>query len=419
MNSRLGRFFRLAVALATGAAGTALASEATPNLPPTEAVVRALRDAPLVQAARGQIAAEEAQRQRLEAGPHEWTVRVGGQQRRTQPAGSPNERYPEWNAALERPLRLPGKGAVDARLGAQGVALAETGYGDALHEASRQLLQRWFDWLRETAGARQWAQQVTLLDQQAKAVRRRQALGDAARLESVQADAALAQAESQLAQARVRQQNAVEELRRRYPGLPLAEPESIAEPAPVDGLADDWIAAVLEHNHEWALARGEAERAQLIAERSRRDRLPDPTVGLQFSRERSGEENVVGAYVSIPLPGDARRASSDASAAHAAVAGHQAEAVRQRVSVEAASLVNAAGAATASWQAARSAAERQTRSADMLARAYQLGEGNLNDLLAARRLANEAQLAARQQQLDALYLRYRLLLDTHRLWDID
>ncbi len=55
----------------------------------------------------------------------------------------------------------------------------------------------------------------------------------------------------------------------------------------------------------------------------------------------------------------------------------------------------------------------------MLARAYQLGEGSLNDLLAARRLANEAQLAAHQQQLDALYLRYRLLLDTHRLWDLD
>ena len=72
------------------------------------------------------------------------------------------------------------------------------------------------------------------------------------------------------------------------------------------------------------------------------------------------------------------------------------------MTVEAASLVNAARAATASWQAARSAAERQTRSADMLARAYQLGEGSLNDLLAARRLANEAQLAAHQQQLDAL-----------------
>ena len=55
----------------------------------------------------------------------------------------------------------------------------------------------------------------------------------------------------------------------------------------------------------------------------------------------------------------------------------------------------------------------------MTARAYQLGEGSLNDLLTARRLANEAQLAARLSQLDALELRYRLLLDAHRIWDLD
>jgi outer membrane protein TolC len=55
----------------------------------------------------------------------------------------------------------------------------------------------------------------------------------------------------------------------------------------------------------------------------------------------------------------------------------------------------------------------------MTARAYQLGEGSLSDLLTARRLANEAQLASRLAQLDALELRYRLLLDAHRLWDLD
>ena len=43
--------------------------------------------------------------------------------------------------------------------------------------------------------------------------------------------------------------------------------------------------------------------------------------------------------------------------------------------------------------------------------ANEFGEGSLNDLLTARRLANEAQLAARLSQLDALELRYRLLLD--------
>jgi len=55
----------------------------------------------------------------------------------------------------------------------------------------------------------------------------------------------------------------------------------------------------------------------------------------------------------------------------------------------------------------------------MTARAYQLGEGSQNDLLAARRLANEAQLSARLLQLDALELHYRLRLDAHQLWDLD
>jgi outer membrane protein TolC len=55
----------------------------------------------------------------------------------------------------------------------------------------------------------------------------------------------------------------------------------------------------------------------------------------------------------------------------------------------------------------------------MTARAYQLGEGSLNDLLTARRFANEAQLMAKLLQLEALELGYRLRLDAHQLWDLD
>ncbi len=40
-------------------------------------------------------------------------------------------------------------------------------------------------------------------------------------------------------------------------------------------------------------------------------------------------------------------------------------------------------------------------------------------LQAARRMANQAQLAARLFQLEALELRYRLLLDAHQLWVMD
>lgn len=396
-----------------------LAGAAEPGLPADDIVARVLRAKPSVQAADSQIEVEQANRSRLEAGPYEWSVRLGAQQRRANPTSGPDERFNEWNAALERAVRLPGKSAIDTELGSAGVSLAETARGDALHEASRQLLKAWFVWLKESAAARQWAAQVALLDKQATATRRRQELGDAARLEAVQAEAALAQAEAQLSQARVRQGSAAEDLRRRYPGLPLNEPASLADPTPLEGSAGEWIAAVLEHSHELAMARGEVRQTRLVASRSSRDRLPDPTFGLQVARERAGEDQIVGAYVSIPLPGGARRATADATRAQAAAADRRESAVEQKIGAEAATLYQSAHAAYATWQAARSAAERQGRAAEMTARAYQLGEGSLNDLLAARRLANEAELAARLLHLEALELHYRLRLDTHRLWDLD
>ena len=397
----------------------AQAGEAQPNLPPDAIVARILGANPTVQAAASQVQVEEANRTRLEAGNYEWNIRLGSQQRRSTPSTSLEERFNEWNAALERPLRLPGKGALDAELGAAGVSLAETAEGDARHENSRALLKAWFVWLRENAAASQWTAQVALLDQQAKAMQRRQQLGDAARLESIQTQAALAQATAQNTQAEVRQRTAAEALRRRFPGLPLTEPGPIAEPAAITGSATEWLDAMLEHNHELGLAQGETRMAQLAAGRSSRDRIPDPTVGLHISSERGGEDRIVGAYVSIPLPGGARRATADATLAQANTATYREMAVRQKATAEAAELYQSAHAARATWQSSRDAAADLSRAADMTARAYQLGEGSLNDLLAARRLANEAQLSARLLQLEALELRYRLLLDAHQLWVFD
>jgi outer membrane protein, heavy metal efflux system len=413
---KIGRFLLLT---ATVSSFGAVAAEPTPNLPPTEVVARVLRANPTVQAAAGQVRVEEANRDRLEAGPYEWNVRFGAHQRRVYPSGGPDERYNEWNAQLERPLRLPGKSSADTELGALGVAIAETGQGDALHETSRALLKYWFVWLKESAAAAQWNEQFALLERQTRAVQRRQQLGDAARLEAVQAEAALAQAEAQLAQARARQTTAGEDLRRRFPGLPLNEPGNIAEPQPIAGSESEWLEAILEHSHELGVARGETRRAQIAAGRAGSDRLPDPTVGVQMARERGGEEHVLGAYIAIPLPGGARHAVASAALAEADVANRREAAATQKTTAEAAALYHSARAALTSWNASRSAAERLSRAADMTARAYQLGEGNLNDLLAARRLANEAQLAARLSQLDALELRYRLLLDAHQLWDLD
>jgi outer membrane protein TolC len=49
-------------------------------------------------------------------------------------------------------------------------------------------------------------------------------------------------------------------------------------------------------------------------------------------------------------------------------------------------------------------------------RAYALGAANLAEVIAARRMALEAELAATLARLDAAEARYRLMLDAHELW---
>jgi hypothetical protein len=58
------------------------------------------------------------------------------------------------------------------------------------------------------------------------------------------------------------------------------------------------------------------------------------------------------------------------------------------------------------------------RNEEKIARAYTLGEMNLNDLLLALRQGMEARLAAGLARLDAAETHYRLLLDTHQLWPL-
>jgi outer membrane protein TolC len=83
-----------------------------------------------------------------------------------------------------------------------------------------------------------------------------------------------------------------------------------------------------------------------------------------------------------------------------------------------ASLQHLAAARTAqlSWHAHDDAARRLLIAAEGLARAYQLGEGSLADVLSARRQANDQQLALTQAAVDAWLLRHRVELEAGALW---
>lgn len=399
--------------------GLSLAARAAdyPDLPDAATARRVIERHPSVLAARANLRLEEANRQQLQAGPHETVLRLSGQQRTVRT--TPGQRFGEWDVGLERAFRLPGKASLDAALGEQGVVQARLMLGDALHEAARGLLKAWFAWLREASQVRLWEEQTRLLEQQLAAVDSRIRVGDAPRLERLAAQAALAQAQAGLAQSRFQARAAATELERRFPGLTLPDPPVLGESQAVEHDAATWRQRVLDHNHELAVARAESVRSRLAVARAEADRVPDPSVGMRVARERGGEEDILGLTLSIPFGGAARTYAVDGAQAQAEMAAQREAAVAARLSAEAENLFHAARAAHASALSASQAASQLEDAARLAARAYALGEGTLADVLTARRLALDARRAATLAVIDAQEARYRLLLDSHRLWPID
>lgn len=386
-----------------------------PDLPPLNVVTVVMANSPQVKAAEAGIDLEQANARRLSAGPYEFNAKLGTRQRTVDNEGNFNE----WEAGLERGLRLPGKARIDQQLGAQGVRQARLALGDALHESGRSLLRYWFTWLQEHAQVKQWQEQTAVLKQQLTIVNKRIAAGDAPALERSLSEAALAQAVYALKQAELRAQMAATDLKQRYPGLALPDSPVFVEPEPLQEELDDWRTRILEHNHELALMRGEVGRAQLHLNRSSADRAPDPTVGLNTTSERGGAEQVTGLFLSIPLPGEARAAAQSAALAQSSIAAQNEAETLRRLNAEIINTYASAASAYESWQSARTAADGMQRNAELMSRAYTLGEAGLNEVLITRRQAQESNLAAVLAQLGSREARYRLMLDAHLLWPLD
>lgn len=405
--------------LLTPAWGAPLPMPYPADLPPAALVARILDTHPDVLAAGENLGAEEARRERRRAGPHEWNVRLTQQQRSVR--GIPDQRYAETALGLERSLRLPGKARLDAALGDESVRGARMAQEDMRHETARRLLADWFEWRRAHITRNEWLQQRDLLARQAAAVGRREQLGDAPRLERLQAQAALAQAEAQLSQAQEALTTLEARLPLEYPGLTLSlqtEPAPGMLP-PLAGDGETWTAEVLNHNHALSLARSESARARLEAARSDAERLPDPTLGIQLARERAGEERILGVSLSIPLPGAGRQADVATTGALARAAAQKEAALLRRLQGEARGVYQHYLGSRAAWQRQAQAAEALEASARITEKAWSLGEGSLSDTLQARRLAHEARLAERLAALEARESQLRLLVDAHRLWGDD
>lgn len=388
-----------------------------PLLPPAASVVQVLTQWPQVRAADAGIAAAQAHSQRLQAGPHEWSLKAA-LQRRSDAAGA---RFAEQELGLETALRWPGKAQADRQLGELGVRAGELARGDAWHEAARSLLTDWFDALREARTADLLAAQARLAVQQLEVVQKRVKAGEVARLDVLAAQADQARTDAAAAQAQARAQSLARTLARRYPGLPSLPPASAigqALPDPLAPSVQDWVTRILADNHELELAEALAQQARQRAGRSALEQRADPTLGVRATRERNGQEQVLGVYVSLPLGGAGRQADVALALAEAGRAQQHLAQTRLAVETEAWRAATAAQESRATWQRLDAACESIQRSADLQARAYSLGETALTEVLQARRGALEAALVAETARLEALQSHARLLLDTHQLWAV-
>ena len=397
--------------------GIASAAELNhPDLPPTAQVVSALNQHLLVLNAESGLKMELANQRKWDSGNYEFNLRIGTSQRSIV---NTRQKLKEWDVALERPLRLFNKVGIDENIGAAGVARAEFALGDARHEASRALLKLWFTWQREQTQATLWQHQVDILKQQAQMTEKRVRAGDAPKLELNQAQAVAAQAGVAWNQARLRAQLAGNDLSRQFPTIQLPEKLPLATPQPIEHDFSYWQALMLDDNHELGMAQEQNHVQQLLAQRSRADQIPDPTVGMRYSHEMGGNEKVAGVYLSVPLSFGHRSATAEGVAQQAAISDDQTAFVKHRLERDIYATHTQAVRSFETWQQAHDAALAMRSNAELIAKAYRLGESSLSDRLTAQRFALESSLTENLAQLDANEARYRLELDAHRLWALD
>ncbi|WP_414901719.1 TolC family protein [Sphingomonas flavalba] len=393
-------------------AGTAAHGQRA-DLPVPELVAAALDNHPTVLAASARLDAARAQADMLRAGPHEITVEGGYARRSIEMEG----RFGEFDATISRPIRLPGKAALDRRAGGLVIDAARNRLADARHAMALTLGRLWYDWLTATALARTDAEAVANLEQARAGVSRQIALRDAAPLDGDRAGSALAMAKAQLAESRARAAAARAVLAASFPELPLpVDPPALAEPtARADGLPALRDRVVAE-SHAIAAARAEAGRHVVLADRARADRVADPSLGIRLFSERGGMEKGAGLVASIPIGGRHRAAAVDDAAAATRSVALELAATEREVEAEASAALSNARMLLDVWKEVAEAATQAEAVAGRTARGRALGAIDLADQLYAERQAREARRAEIAARGEALRAMLRLEVNAHVLW---
>lgn len=383
------------------------------GLPDEAAVQTALDEHPSVMAARARVEAARAEARALKSGPHEVTISGSYTRRDVDNEG----RFDEFDATVMRPFRLPGKKRLDKQAGKFGLIAAENRAEDVKHQAAALLAELWWEWLGSSEEARVDAQAVSNYKTMLASVKRRMQLRDAAQLDVDQAEAALAAARLAAEQSLWRAELARVRLAAQFPSLPLPVD---APKLPLPKIPEGGFAAlrdlVIARSHEIAAADAAADRIKTLAERTRRDRTADPSLGFRVFSERDGIEKGVGLIASIPLGGGHRSALADRAESEAQAVAAEAGAVRFDVQEMADTALASAEAGWRSWEWSREGKRAQMDGMQKMRKGHALGAFDLSDLLLVERMTHDAFRSEVQARKDALLAITRLRIDSHDLW---
>lgn len=416
MNTRVGTLLPILLIALSGspmARGAAMPPALAGTLPVARDAVAAIDADPGVRRAQGERGAALARASGRRRGTHEW---VAGGQWLDRDAGTQG-RFNEWEASLQRELRLPGKAAVDRHIADAEESVGDDLLADARHTAAINLLEAWLEWLAAEELRRVAARSVVDATADLDAIQARLQAGDAALVEHDAALAAVAAARREERLTDVRSQEARITLQARYPGLPLpAEPAPVAAPSMPEPGWTHWGERIVAVSHEVTLAQGRAELEARRAERARLDHRANPTVGLRALSERGGDETALGVYFSVPLGTGARRSIAAEAAGQAMAAEANADAVRIEVDRHARALAARAKTLVSAWTLAKEGLDAQRQETARLSEGRELGGVALAPVLAARRREREAAMAEVESRAAAYGATARLLLDAHAYW---
>lgn len=306
-----------------------------------------------------------------------------------------------WSLGFSQPIELPGKRRARQTEALAGFPVVQYEMAEYANSLRADIREVYWTVQYHSALEQMYQAQVTITNEQLDLAERRLELGDAGRIELLNARVELLKSQREYEVARRRRKGAMaalnamcgEKLKRDF-RLSQDFPHSYARP----GL-DSAVRAALTLHPRLARLAAQLEQKYAGIERQRREWWPDVAIGARHSREFDSDSNAVTASIEIPLwnrnEGGIARAQADAQKIYAEIAVAYNE-LRRDVEVGYQQLMIAREQIASFDNGLKDASEQLV---SLAWEQLNLGGGSYVDILLARRQLLEVQ----QNYIQALY----------------